>query len=470
MKGNKLNTGKNHSLPHFTKEMGALKDLNKTKDLNISKEEQDSADLLSKICNFNSLVGKGILLCLQKQASLAQTLFDVLQECGIPKDKLRMSGQDKFLRPNKGSFSGVVSPRHESGNLSSLAKLQGFIDEMGLLLGNFSHEKEEKKIKPLEIEISLLASPSEHLNKSKDSQRSPKPSFSNRSNDVKRSSMPLVNISSAGENYSMTTRRKAESSLNFVNDQRVLTENMQIINSNRAIQSQTQNKILPKKTQVKSEIKTKSQALKLNLKNITSQTFAESKSKATSAKVVNNNKEATDFFYPPHIIKELQQQKEKENNNPLKSMRSTARDYSSFDMISPKPVTSTIPKKELFDESVLEHQDERDDSLNSSENLVSTPAIDTDRMFRTLDAHENSLLQSLNNLKTSTIPLKEKRTLKRLLQEEYGAKGNEFPRSDLGQLYEKKYIISAKWWRSWKEYVNFDSLDDSTSIFLISEY
>ena len=36
---------------------------------------------------------------------------------------------------------------------------------------------------------------------------------------------------------------------------------------------------------------------------------------------------------------------------------------------------------------------------------------------------------------------------------------------DLGKLNEKKFLINAKWWRSWKEYVNFDSQDDSFSFY-----
>jgi hypothetical protein len=32
--------------------------------------------------------------------------------------------------------------------------------------------------------------------------------------------------------------------------------------------------------------------------------------------------------------------------------------------------------------------------------------------------------------------------------------------ADYGNLYQKKFLIDAKWWRMWKEFVQFDSKDD----------
>ncbi len=32
--------------------------------------------------------------------------------------------------------------------------------------------------------------------------------------------------------------------------------------------------------------------------------------------------------------------------------------------------------------------------------------------------------------------------------------------ADHGNLYEKKYLINAKWWREWKDFVNFDAEED----------
>ena len=31
--------------------------------------------------------------------------------------------------------------------------------------------------------------------------------------------------------------------------------------------------------------------------------------------------------------------------------------------------------------------------------------------------------------------------------------------ADHGKLYQKKYLINAKWWREWKDFVNFEADD-----------
>lgn len=51
------------------------------------------------------------------------------------------------------------------------------------------------------------------------------------------------------------------------------------------------------------------------------------------------------------------------------------------------------------------------------------------------------------------------------MKREYGADTKAFVnRGNWGFPHEKKYVVSAKWWRKWGDYVSFESMSEEKKL------
>jgi len=116
---------------------------------------------------------------------------------------------------------------------------------------------------------------------------------------------------------------------------------------------------------------------------------------------------------------------------------------------TPKPMIQGEDNQEIIEETLVDNFMERQPESTALATLID----DTERVLQPAELNDSDTPMGMLN-GASIGPLMEKRVIKAMLQDE-----NEMMMrgSGLENLNEKKNLISAKWYRSWKEYVNFDS-------------
>jgi len=126
-----------------------------------------------------------------------------------------------------------------------------------------------------------------------------------------------------------------------------------------------------------------------------------------------------------------------------------------------KPLLDSLPKKNLNEESLREEEDRYVNDVTANMHNQNSVCNDTDRMFKTTDMDDNKFIVTSPTTKLSSG--KEKQLVKELLKEAKFEQDN--PHNKDKEKF-KRYLVNAKWWRAWKEYVNFDAPDDISSAFL----
>jgi len=445
------------------------------------KNPSSSSDLLSNIFSFNSNVGKAIQLCLQNQANLTQILLDLVHNSDEEKSvesylpqKPAHHHKDRSKNFDDSYFQDTISfhlgSSKDKGAPSLAYRLESLINDITSVL------KPPPPIQPLqpikhEPNVQIPATTTAAMSvKDRQKENSPPKAVApgKFKQEQKRTSVPhLMHNLKQNEFYFPKKKTHTRKNSNMIDDRRILTDSflnktalapLDLTNQSR------DERDLSKKYDT-SLLIADNKTPKVTLKLTSPKNFIESRERSREKiKASPSPKNEHRFHHLAQYLKEIPSNRDTPKGSTMSKAlkgapekvpervmgrRGSERGPTMTSYFTPKPMIQGEDNQEIIEETLVDNFMERQPESTALATLID----DTERVLQPAELNDSDTPMGMLN-GASIGPLMEKRVIKAMLQDE-----NEMMMrgSGLENLNEKKNLISAKWYRSWKEYVNFDS-------------